>query len=167
MKHRNKIMLILIIIVFIVMLWRFVYLLKSNNQSKEQIIKLEEELDQVKGEKDKILNNQPPEIMEISFKDDLGNDLFKDGWVTVGEDNRTKITIKVKGNCTSIDMFMSPTGTETYTLQRMVGFITSEIGQNEFEYTWNVPKGTIGHFWIIAYNNNNGQRSEYFNIYNE
>lgn len=163
MKHINKTLLILTVILLLISSSGFIYLLKS----REQNIKLEQELEKLKSESAKILNTQPPEIIEVSFKNISGSDLLKDGWVTVGEDDKAKIIIKVKGNCTSLDMFIAPTGTGTYVLQTMIASLTGEAGQNEFEYIWNVSKGTMGHFWIIAYNGNNGRRSETFNIYNE
>lgn len=163
MKHTNRTMLILIIILFAIVLSGVTYLIKS----REQNTKLEQEVEKLKSESMAILKAQPPEIIEVCFKSISGSDLLKDGWVTVGEDDKAKIIIKVEGNCTSLDMFIAPTGTGTYVLQTMITSLTGEAGQNEFEYVWNVPKGTIGHFWIIAYNGSNGRRTETFNIYNE
>lgn len=167
MRHTSKTIWILVIVFLILVLWGFTHLLKSSTQMKEQSIKLENDLKKLKDENMKMLNNQSPEIIEISFSDTLGNDLLNDGWVTVGDDDRAKITIRVRGNCTSVDMFIKPTGTETYLLQKIIDSITGNPGQNEFEYIWDVPKGTMGHFWVIAYNNKNGRLSEAFNIYNE
>ena len=114
-----------------------------------------------------ILDNQAPDIIEVSFTNLSGEDLLKDGWFTVGEDNKLKINIKVKGNCTSVDMFIKPTGTDTYTSQKMVDSLVGGPGENQFEYIWDVPEGTMSHFWIIAYNGDIGQRSKPFNIYND
>lgn len=114
-----------------------------------------------------ILDNQAPDIIEVSFTNLSGEDLLKDGWFTVGEDNKLKINIKVKGNCTSVDMFIKPTGTDAYTSQKMVDSLVGGPGENQFEYIWDVPEGTMSHFWIIAYNGDIGQRSKPFNIYND
>lgn len=141
----------------------FIYL---KNLSKQNI-KLEHEVEKIKNESIETSDNQPPEIIEVSFTNILDEDLLKDGWFTVGEDNKAKINIKVKGNCTSVDMFITPTGTETYVLQKMVDSLIGGPGENQFEYIWNVPEGTIGHFWIIAYNGDIGRKSKSFNIYND
>lgn len=133
----------------------------------QQNIKLKQELVGLETVIEENIKEKAPEITEISFENIAGNDLYKDRWVTVGEDDKVKIRIKINGNCTSIDMFIVPTGTETYLLQKIIDSLTASPEQNEFEYIWDVPKGTMGRFWVIAYNGNTGQKSETFNIYNE
>ncbi len=167
MKQTSKTKLTLILIAFTVTLLCCFYLFKSNKKIMQQNTKLKQELVGLETVIEENIKEKAPEITEISFENITGNDLYKDRWVTVGEDNKIKIKIKVKGDCTSVDLFIAPTGTETYLLQEIIDSLTGSPNQNEFEYIWDVPKGTIAHFWIIAYNGNNGQKSESFNIYNE
>lgn len=167
MKQTSKTKLTLILIAITVTLLCCFYLFKSNKKIMQQNIKLKQELMALETVIEENIKGKAPEITEISFENITGNDLYKDRWVTVGEDDKVKIKIHINGNCTSIDMFIVPTGNETYLLQKMVDSLTGSPEQNEFEYIWDVPKGTMGRFWIIAYNENAGQKSESFNIYNE
>lgn len=82
-------------------------------------------------------------------------------------DGKLKIRISIEGECTSIYMFITPTGTETYLMQNMVESIDVIKGQKEIEYIWEVPKGTMGHFGIIAYDKMVGRKVYSNNIYSE
>ncbi|MFA5881119.1 MAG: hypothetical protein WC834_02895 [Eubacteriales bacterium] len=108
-----------------------------------------------------LLQEQPPLIKDIRFETVDGKVIKENGgWFELGQ--KVKIVIVLEGSCTQVDFFVTPTGTQTYTLQKMIGTVTAN--NNIAEYTWDVPDGTMGHFDIIAYKDNVGRRSGLFNI---
>ena len=110
---------------------------------------------------EQLLQEQPPLIKDIIFETPDGKVINKNaGWFELGK--KVKIVIVLEGSCTEVELFVTPTGTETYTLQKMIGMVTPN--NNIAEYTWDVPDGTMGHFNIIAYNGNAGRRSESVNV---
>lgn len=108
-----------------------------------------------------LLQEQPPLIQEIRFETPDGKIIKENaGWFELGK--KAKIVIVLKGICTQVDLFITPTGTQTYTMQKMIDTVSPN--NNIAEYTWDVPDGTMGHFNIIAYNGNVGRRSELVNV---
>lgn len=52
-------------------------------------------------------------------------------------------------------------------MQKMIDTISVMPGQEEVEYVWEVPKGTMCHFWALVYNADVARVSEIINIYYE
>ncbi len=110
---------------------------------------------------EQLLKEQPPLIKAIRFETPDGNVINEtSGWFELG--TKVKIVIVLEGSCANVDLFVTPTGTETYTLQKMIGTVTPN--NNIAEYIWDVPDGTMGHFNVIAYNGNVGRRSDLINV---
>jgi hypothetical protein len=102
-----------------------------------------------------LLADQPPLVQKISFSDENGKPIeSKDGWFSLGE--KCKITIALKGHSTSVEMYITPTGTESYLQQKLIDIVPAS---NTIEYIWNVPKSTMGYFWVVAYNKEVGRKT--------
>lgn len=153
MKNRSYIVIgILIIFLFISVI------------ANVSLVNMNKDLELMQSE---IPSNLSPDIISIEFLGSNNQNVVQDGWATVPADGRLKIKFKLKGDCTSIEMFITPTGSSTYLLQRRVEVIDILPGQEEAEYVWQVPKGTLGHFDIIAYNGMKGTKSELYNVVSE
>ncbi|NDL67758.1 hypothetical protein [Anaerotalea alkaliphila] len=109
-----------------------------------------------------------PEVLEVQFLDMQGNDAMRDGWVTPGADGRLEIRIRYKGQCDAVEIFSTPSGTETYELQSLAARFEvagdASLEEQEASYVWEIPQGTMAHFWLVAMNKNIGRRTEIFNI---
>jgi len=107
------------------------------------------------------MKDQAPLIKDITFKTLNGKVIEKDdNWVFL--DKQVRIIVTLEGDCQEVDLFVTPTGSATYRLQKLIEEITPN--HSVAEYVWNVPDETRGHFNIIAYNKNVGRRSEYYNV---
>lgn len=104
------------------------------------------------------VSNEAPMIAGVDFKGVNNENVMEANWAIVPSDGKVKIIIELEGECTSIEMFITPTGTDTYLEQKMIAVIDNPYGKNKIEYIWEVPKGTLGHFSIIAYNGMVGTR---------
>lgn len=74
-------------------------------------------------------------ILDISFYDRNGTKLKPvDGWIRINKS--TKIVVTYKGSADQIDYIFAPTGTETYKLQKIIGY--SFVGPNDTkaEFIW-------------------------------
>lgn len=76
--------------------------------------------------------------------------------------SKVKIRITLNGPATLVELYITPTGTRTYQLQRLIDMTYPKNGVAE--YVWDVPDGTMGHFWIIAYNRHAGRKSDLVNV---
>lgn len=123
----------------------------SNNKATDNYQKKYEQL----------LQEQPPQIEGIRFETLDGQTLDKNAnWIELKD--KVKIIVNLSGNSTGIEFYIAPTGTETYKLQQLIDFVNVKNGVAE--YTWDVPEGTMGHFWIVAYNQNVGRKSDLINV---
>ncbi len=110
---------------------------------------------------EELLKNQAPIIKDVAFKTMDGKAIEKNAnWYML--DKQVKIIIIFEGDCQTVDLFVSPSGSESYKMQRLIEEVSTT--QNVVEYVWNVPDDTQGHFNIIAYNGNAGRKSDYYNI---
>lgn len=106
---------------------------------------------------------EAPLIKDIKFETPDGKVIKPNqGWYELG--SKVKIVITLEGNCTEVDLFITPTGSATYKLQKLIDSVYPE--NNIAEYTWDVPQGLLGHFNIIAYNGDIGRKSDYYNVDN-
>lgn len=112
-------------------------------------------------------DRRPPEIRSIEVTDLNGNSVFDGTWATVPKDGKIQFEFELADECTQIDLYYTPTGTGTYIMQKMIGFISVAPDQDRVSYVWEVPKGTMCHVWAIAYNGNVGRISETINVYYE
>ncbi len=108
-----------------------------------------------------VLKDQAPIIKDITFKTMDGKPIKKNAkWYML--DKQVKITITLEGNCQYVDLFVTPAGTETSKMQKLIEEV--DTNKNVAEYIWNVPDDTLGHFNIIAYNKNVGRKSDFYNV---
>ncbi len=111
-----------------------------------------------------VMKDQAPLIKDITFKTIDGKVIEEEAnWFTL--EKQVRIIVTLEGDCQQIELFVTPTGTETYKLQKLIDEVTPN--QNVAEYIWEVPDYTMGHFNIIAYNRDVGRRSDYYNVYYE
>lgn len=110
---------------------------------------------------EELLKDQVPPIKDIMFKTTDGKTIEADaGWYIL--DKQVKIIMTFESDCQTADLFVTPSGTETYKMQQLIE--TVNVNQNVAEYVWNVPDDTHGYFNIIAYNKNVGRKSDYYNV---
>lgn len=108
---------------------------------------------------DEITSQQAPVIKEIRFEDLDGKAVKENAnWFELG--SKVKIVVVLEGDCQEVDLFITPTGSAVYKEQRLIEIVTPQ--HNIAEYIWDVPKDTMGHFNIIAYNCNVGRRSDLY-----
>lgn len=81
-------------------------------------------------------------------------------WFTL--EKQVKITITLEGNSQYVDLFVVPTGSETYKQQQLIEEI--DTNQNVAEYVWDVPRDTHHHFYVVAYNKDVGRKSDIYNV---
>ncbi len=136
-------------------------------QFEKQIDNLNNQLKQYDSGVKTSYDNLPPTIKEINFYDVSDNDILKSGWVSVPENGKVKINFQIEGDATNLNMYIAPTGTETYLLQEIIDTVYILPDQSNVEYIWEVPNGTLGHFWVIVYNGDVARESETYNIYYE
>lgn len=108
-----------------------------------------------------LLENQAPFIKDITFKTMDGKTIKEEAnWYTL--DKQVKIIITLTGNCSNVELFKVPSGSETYKQQQLIEAIP--VNQNVAEFVWNVPNDIHDHFFIIAYNKDVGRKSEFYNV---
>lgn len=108
-----------------------------------------------------LLKDQAPFIKDITFKTMDGKTIEKEAnWYTL--DKQVKVIITLTGNCTSVELFKVPSGSETYKQQQLIEGIP--VNQDVVEFVWNVPNDIHDHFFIIAYNKDVGRKSSLYNI---
>lgn len=113
---------------------------------------------------EKLLEEQPPQIEHIRFQTIDGKVLNEvASWIILK--NRVKILITFSGNCTEVELYIVPTGTETYKLQQLIDVIVPK--NNIAEYIWDVPDSTMGYFWVVAYNKDVGRKTEQIKVIHE
>lgn len=110
---------------------------------------------------EEVLKDQAPLIKDITFNTLDGKVIEEEAnWFFL--DKQVRIIVTLEGDCQEVDLFVTPSGSETYKLQKLIDKITPN--QNVAEYVWNVPDDTHDHFNIIAYNKNVGRRSDLYNV---
>jgi len=108
-----------------------------------------------------VLKDQAPLIKDITFKTLDGKVIEEDGgWYFL--DKQVKIIITLEGDCQYVDLYITPTGSQTYKEQKLIEEIDTQ--QNVAEYIWVVPDYTHDHFQIIAYNKDVGRKSDIYNV---
>lgn len=131
----------------------------QNSQSNESKDKID-----YKRMYEELLREQPPEIEKIEFLTLDGQVLNENNnWIQL--EDKVKIRIILNGACTDVKLYIAPTGTETFKLQKAIDIVYPEDGVAE--YIWDVPEGTLGHFWVVAYNNELGRKSALINVIRE
>lgn len=113
---------------------------------------------------DKLLEEQPPVIENISLEDAAGKTLIEDeaGWIALS--NNSMLTAMVKGNSTEAEVYFVPTGSETYKYQQLIG--SSAIIDEKVQFVLNYEDFSdgLGFLWIVVYNNELGRKSEELKI---
>lgn len=103
-------------------------------------------------------------ILDISLFDMNGNKLqATDGWIHVQKN--TKIVVTYSGNADEIDYIFTPTGTETYNLQKIIG--NSFVGPNDTkaEFVWSPSSDpSIGYISVSISQGNYSVKSDYINV---
>ena len=103
-------------------------------------------------------------ILNISFYDEKGKKLTPvDGWIHIGKN--TKIIVSYKGSADQIDYIFTPTGTETYNSQKIIG--NSFVGPNDTkaEFTWTPSADqSLGYINISIYQGNYSLKSDLINV---
>jgi hypothetical protein len=103
-------------------------------------------------------------ILDISFYDMNGNKLqATDGWIHVQKN--TKIVVTYTGNADQIDYIFTPTGSETYNLQKIIG--NSFVGPNDTkaEFVWNPSTDqSMGYISISINQGHYSLRSDDINV---
>jgi hypothetical protein len=93
-----------------------------------------------------------------------GNKLqASDGWIHV--QRNTKITVTYTGKADQIDYIFTPTGTETYNLQKIIG--NSFVGPNDTkaEFVWSPsPVQSMGYISISINQGHYSLRSDDINV---
>jgi hypothetical protein len=103
-------------------------------------------------------------ILDISFYDENGNKLNPiDGWIPLHK--KTKIVVTYSGRADQIDYIFTPTGTETYNLQKIIGnsFVSPNDTKAEFIWTPSAEQ-TLGYINISIHQGNYSVRSELINV---
>jgi hypothetical protein len=105
-------------------------------------------------------------ILDISFYDENGYKLTPvDGWIHIGKN--TKIIVSYKGSADQIDYIFTPTGTETYNSQKIIG--NSFVGPNDTkaEFIWTPSADqTLGYINISINKGNYSLKSDLINVVN-
>jgi hypothetical protein len=103
-------------------------------------------------------------ILNISFYDENGNKLNPiAGWIHLQKN--TKIVVTYSGNADQIDYIFTPTGTETYNLQKIIG--NSFVGPNDTkaEFVWTPSADqTLGYINISINQGNYSVKSDLINV---
>lgn len=109
-------------------------------------------------------SNLDVKILGITFYDEKGKKLTPvDGWIHICKN--TKIIVSYKGSADQIDYIFTPTGTETYNSQKIIG--NSFVGPNDTkaEFTW-APNAdqTLGYINISINQGNYSLKSDLINV---
>lgn len=103
----------------------------------------------------------PPEISSIQFLNPDGSPIqAKDGWYVLP--SNCTIKVNVEGAATQVDFILTPTGTETYLLQKLIG--SAVVLEKSAIIEWKVPDDLMGHFWVLAYNGPIARKSGDINV---
>lgn len=87
------------------------------------------------------------EIIDVSFLDDADNKMEKvDNWLTIK--GKIKIIVKFKGDVDQVDYIFTPTGTETYIEQKIIGISNVEKDTQYAEFTWAPTESLMGHISV-------------------
>lgn len=90
-----------------------------------------------------LLKDQAPFIKDITFKTMDGKTIEEEAnWYTL--DRQVKVMMTLTGNCTSVELFKVPTGSETYKQQQLIEEIL--VNQEVVEFVWTVPNDIHDHF---------------------
>lgn len=113
---------------------------------------------------DKLLEEQPPVIENISLEDVSGKVLLEDeaGWIPLS--NNSKLTVTVQGNSTEVEVYFVPSGTETYKYQQLIGMSPIKDGKVQFDLNYEDFSDGLGFLWVVVYNDELGRKSEEFKI---
>lgn len=150
-KMTNKIILLLLIASLMVNITQY----RNNNQQHPEITRMEDSI------------KMPPEIMMIDISGLNDEVILKDNWYTVPDNGKIKIRVDIKGDCSEIDFYLVPTGTEMVMEQRIVGVAPVAPGEKSIEHILEVQKGTMGHLFVEVRNFSVSRRSKLHNIYCE
>lgn len=106
-------------------------------------------------------------ILDISFYDKNGTKLKPiAGWLRVSKNS--KIVVKYKGSADQIDYIFTPTGTETYNSQKIIGNSFVRPNDNKAEFIWTPSADqSLGYITISINQGNYSLKSYYINVTTE
>lgn len=119
-----------------VLIWLLLFtcLLSSTSfENKDQTAKPSKNYEKsVYNSKSSILNVK---ILDISFFNDNGTKIQPvAGWIHINKN--VKIIVQYRGRADQIDYIFTPTGTETYKLQRIIGSSFVKRNNTRAEFVW-------------------------------
>jgi len=93
----------------------------------------------------------PPTIKSLQILDQNGNPLPETGgWVSLNSESI--IEVAFEGDASQVDFYITPTGTETYLEQEIIGAVDVIKGENTARFNWDVPDSFLGYIWVLVYN---------------
>ncbi len=113
------------------------------------------------GTSNSILNVK---ILDISFYDEKGKKITPvAGWIHVGKN--TKIVVSYEGSAYQIDYIFTPSGTETYNSQKIIGNSTVGANDTKGEFVWNPSTDeSLGYINISINQGNYSLKSDVINV---
>jgi len=94
----------------------------------------------------------PPLYKSIELLDKTGKPLPKEGnFIKLAAKTTVKVTFYNK--VTHLYLMLTPTGTATFTLTKLIKVVTSPEKTTEITFTWEPEPGTLGYMFLIACNN--------------